>query len=183
MSPKRFFYILCGIVACLVLVGGGGYYFASKMLHERTSALSKKMAEDQAAEQKLSQLGDLQKQYKRLGPILPAIEEALPANKEQSKIALQLRNIAAQSGMNFAGVTFPASTAPGPTSQTVPVGAVLAIPVTFQLQGSYDQLQSFLKQQENLSRYTSVTSLAITADPKNPNKLSFDVSLNVYMKP
>lgn len=182
MSPKKFFYVLCGIAAVVVLGGGAGYYLASQALKAETANLSRRLADEQAGEQQLSSLDDLQKQYERLTPLLPVVNSALPNEKNQSTLALQLRNIAEQSGMNLTGLTFSASTQPGPTSQTIPDGAVLAIPVSFKLAGTYDQLQQFLGLQEHLDRYTSVTSLTISSD-NTSSKLSFDIALNAFLKP
>jgi Tfp pilus assembly protein PilO len=180
MSPKRFFYIMSGILAVILLAGGAAYYYASQNLRAGTTELSQRLADEKLADQKLSSLEDLQKQYERLKPSMPAIYAALPDQKLQSQIAVQLRAIAASSGMALDTLTFPASSAPGPTSQTVKTGDMLATPVTFQLKGNYAQLQRFLDQQEHLNRYSSITSLAITNSDK---ALSYDITLNVFIKP
>ena len=180
MRPKRFFFILCGMLGAMVVLGGAGYYYASQELNEGTKQLSQRLADLELNNQKLADLEDLQRQYERLEEIKPIIFNALPTEKKQAMIALQLRSVAANSGMQLYSLTFPASAAPGPTSQTVPAGDVLAIPVTFQLRGSYGQLQQFLMQQEKLDRYTSITSLAING---SGNVLTFDITLNAFVKP
>jgi Tfp pilus assembly protein PilO len=181
MTAKRFFYILCGALAVIILASGAGYYYASRYLQEGTKELSQRLADEQLADERISSLTDLQKQYERLQPLIPTINNALPTEKNQTQIALQLRNIANHSGMTLDDLTFAASAAPGPVSQTVKVGDVLAIPVTFKLSGSYDQLQQFLSMQEQLNRYSSVTSLNINS--KSNRQIDFDVALNVFMKP
>ncbi len=183
MTPRRFNYILAAIFCAILLAGGGAYYLASQNLSEGTKKLSQRLADEQLADQKITALTDLQQQYNRLKPLIPVINNALPTEKNQSRIAIELRNIASQSGMNLDSLTFPSSAAPGPLSQTVKVGDVLAVPVSFQLLGTYEQLQHFLTRQENLDRYTSMTSLGITAQSGSGGRLNFDVTLNVYMKP
>lgn len=180
MTPKRFFYLLCGLLAIILVGGGGAYYYASTALAASTQAYSRRLADDSLTDQRISNLDDLQQQYRRLTPLLPVVYNALPSSKDQSTIALQLHDIAAASGMSLDSLNFNASSAPGPTSQTIEVGDVLAIPITFQLKGSYEQLQAFLQQQENLSRYTSITSLAISGSGDN---LSFAINLEAFMKP
>ena len=181
MSPQRYFTILCGILGVLVVAGAGGYYLASRSLTSGTAELSQRLGDEQLANQKLDDLGDLQKQYQRLQPLIPVIDNALPTEKDQSTIAVQLHNIAQSSGMDLESLTFAPTVLPGPISQTVPVGSVLAVPITFQLTGNYGQLQQFLQSQELLNRYTSMTSLTINAD--NPNELVFDIGLNAFVKP
>ena len=180
MTPRKFFYILLGALALILVAGGYAYYYATTSLQEGTIKVSQRLGDQQLANERLAQLDDLKQQYQRLQPLLPTINSALPAQKDQTRLALQLRNIASKSGMSLDGLTFPASTAPGPVSQTVKVGDVLAIPVTFQLIGTYEQLQQFLQLQENLDRYTSVTSLTISSDRSG---LSFNISLTAYLKP
>ncbi|HEX7259494.1 MAG TPA: type 4a pilus biogenesis protein PilO [Candidatus Saccharimonadia bacterium] len=181
MNPKRLFYVLCGLL--LAAIGGGGfaYYASSQHFNAGVAKLSQRLSESQAADTNLTKLADLQKQYKQLGPYLPLINESLPAEKNQSKVALQLQNIATASGMRIDNIDFPASSQPGPISQTVPIGDVLALQVTFQLVGNYDQLQDFLRRQERLDRYSSMTSLNI--GPAEAGRLSFSIILNVFVKP
>jgi len=181
MTPKRYFYLLCGVLGLLVIGGGIGYYLLSKSPASGTAELSQRLGDQQLAEQKLADLQDLQKQYQQLQPLIPTINNALPAQKSQSTLALQLRELAQNNGMNLDSLTFTPSTQPGPASQTVPAGSVLAIPVTFQLNGTYAQLQQFLQGQERLSRYTSMTSLAISASENGG--LTFAISLNAFVKP
>jgi Tfp pilus assembly protein PilO len=183
MRPQRFFYVLCGIAVALLAAGGAGYYFASRYLSDGTVQLSQRLADEQLSTDQLGQLKDLEQQYQRLEPLLPIIMGALPQQKDQTKLALQLRNIAATSGMELGNLNFTASATPGPVSQTVKVGDVLAIPVTFQLSGTYPQLQQFLVLQERLDRYTNVTSLNINNNPEGNGELKFDISLNAFMKP
>ncbi len=181
MNAKKFFFVMSGLLAIIIVAGGAAYYYASKNLHDGTQELAQKLGDEQLADDKLAQLQDLQKQYERIQPMIPAIYAALPEQKLQSQIAVQLRSIASASGMKLDTLNFSASTTPGPTSQTVQAGSILAVPVTFQLSGTYDQLQQFLNRQEHLSRYSSITSLAISAG--DTSSLSYDITLNVFIKP
>jgi Tfp pilus assembly protein PilO len=71
---------------------------------------------------------------------------------------------------------------PNDTSQTVADGSVLALPISFQVQGSFAQLQLFLTKVENLSRYTNVTTLSISR-PEKTQPIVYAMTLNVYVKP
>ncbi len=83
--------------------------------------------------------------------------------------------------MQLDNLDFPASTQPSAISQTIKAGDVLAMEVRFQLAGTYDQLQDFLRRQEKLDRYSSMTSLGINTAERE--RLSFSMILNVYVKP
>lgn len=180
MKPKQFFYVLSGLLAFAVVAGAAAYYFASRSLQEKTMTLSQRQADQSLADEKLSRYQDLEKQYRRLSPVLNQIDQALPRDKRQSELSLQLQIIANASGMRIDSITFPASNTPGPTSQTTKVGDVLAMPVSFQLRGTYNQLQAFLERQERLNRYTSMNSLDISGTDPN---LTFSMQLNAFLKP
>jgi Tfp pilus assembly protein PilO len=71
---------------------------------------------------------------------------------------------------------------PTSTSQTVKSGQVLALPISFQLAGTYEQLQTFLKKVERLNRFTNVTNLGISR-PDKTKPIVYSISLNAYIKP
>jgi Tfp pilus assembly protein PilO len=184
MSPKKFFYILLGATAVLVLCGAGGYYLALKYIRATSSTLSQALADSNAASDTLDSLAKLKSQYDHdIVPIIPLINEALPQTKNQTEILAQLQNIAGTTGLTLSTVTFPSPAGlPNNTSQTVPAGTVLALPVSFQLQGSYQQLQSFLTKVETLNRFTNVTTLAIQR-PDKTKPITYSMTLNAYVKP
>ena len=180
MNAKRLFYVLCGMLAILIVGGGFAYYMASKNLHASIAEVSKRQADADVAEERVAKLSDLEKQYQRLAPVINQMNTALPRDKAQSDLSLQLQTMANKSNMKITSLQFTPSAQPGPTSQTTKVGDVLAIPVTFQLKGTYNQLQTFLKQLEQLNRYTNITSLSIT---KADDSILYSVQLNAYLKP
>ncbi len=184
MKAKQFFYGSLAVLALLVIGGGAAYYYATIGIHQKTAKLSQQMALDTVANERISQFIGLRKQYQRFQPLIPQIEAALPPAKKQSEVALQLQQLAASAGMNLPAVTFASSNGlPTGTSQTISSGGLLALPVTFQLTGTYSQLQRFLVSLEQLNRYTSVSSLEIARADAETKTLKFSIDLNVYVKP
>ena len=184
MKPKQFFFIILGIIAGLIVVGSAAYYFALVRLNSLSASYSAQLANQEAVESEISLLARLQLQYSRdIKPILPLMDEALPRTKNQTEILVQLQRIASTNGLALTGVTFPSpSGLPSNISQTITTGAVLALPISFQLQGSYNQLQAFLTQIENLSRFTNVTTLSVSR-PDKTKPIVYTMTLNAYVKP
>ncbi len=184
MSPKRFFFILLGVILGLVLLGGGGYYLGYSKIHATSANYSQQLANQAATEDQLTAITRLRFTYTRdIKPILPLIDQALPRTKNQTEILSQLQTIAGDSGLVLTGVSFPnAQGLPNNVSQTIPSGLVLALPINFQLNGSYAQLQSFLTRAENLSRFTNVTTLAVTR-PDKTKPITYSMTLNAYIMP
>jgi Tfp pilus assembly protein PilO len=184
LDPKKFFYLLLGILVSVLAAGGGGYYYGLTQLHEQSGALAAKMATAEGAGEQIDRMTSLQHQYNRdIVPILPVINSALPREKKQTEILAQLQNIASSTGLSITSVSMPAPIGvPTSVSQTVKDGAVLALPISFQLSGSYGQLQTFLSRVENLNRFTNVTNLAISR-PDKTKPIVYSISLNAYIKP
>jgi Tfp pilus assembly protein PilO len=186
VKPKRFFFVLCGVCAVLAAGLGVGFYYEVQHIKAETIALSKKSADATISGEQLDQLNDLKKQFGQLQEVLTKLNIALPADKNQSVLILQIQQLAANAGMSLPSASFATSAGlPNATSQTVKSGDVLALPISFQLTGTYDQLQNFLKQLEQLGRYSNVSSLGIskTATATGGTSLTFSIVLNVYVKP
>lgn len=183
MKSKQLFFTLVGVIGLLAAGLGTGYYYETKHIQAETKSLSIKAADATLAGEKLDQLNDLKLQFGKLQPVLAKLDLALPKDKNQSAVVLQIQQLAANAGMKLPSASFQASNGlPSATSQTIKAsGAALALPISFQLNGSYAQLQSFLQQLEHLSRYNTVSSLAIAKGTSGP--LSFTMTVNVYIKP
>lgn len=183
MKPKQYYYVILGLMTILVVGAGGGYYWVTTKISSDTEALKRQLAEVEVADITLEELGSLKRQYQRIEPTLAKLDMALPRDKKQSEIIMQLQQIAAAAGMIIPTASFNSTAgAPSVTSQTVKEGDALVMPLMFQSTGSYEQLQSFLVGVEKLNRYTSITNLGITKSDK-PKSLRFTINMNIYLKP
>jgi Tfp pilus assembly protein PilO len=184
LKPKQFFMILLGIFGVTVLLAGTGYYYGLKKLHSDSALLASGLVAQTQADTQIESLSVLKHQYDReIVPILPLLDEALPREKKQTEILTQLQSIASQVGLSIASVNMPSPVGlPTSVSQTIVAGTVLALPISFQLSGSYDQLQEFTARIENLNRFTNITNLAISR-PDKTKPIVYSIALNAYIKP
>ncbi len=184
MSARRFYFGALGGLGVLVAIGVAGDYFATVTLRKQKTVLQTRLAFDEVTSNKIIQLAELEKTYKKLKPLVPQIQAALPKSKQQSEVALQLQKLAASAEMTIPSVSFTApKDLPNATSQTIAENGVLALPVTFQMEGTYPKLQTFLRSVENLNRYTGVSSLSISRKDDKSDLLKFDITVKVYIKP
>ena len=186
MTPKKLFYILISIMVVVVVGGGVAYYLGMQRLKVTTAEIQTKLAEQKTNEDTLASLRAAKTRYQRdIVPILPTIAAVLPPTKNQSEILIQLQTLARSSGLSISSASFPAAgTLPSQTSQTVKAGDALALPITFQVRGRYDQLQTFLTSLETLQRLTTVTNLVIShPDASNPDLLNYALTVNTFIKP
>jgi len=184
MKPKQFFFILLGATVLVVAAAGGGYYWAMKKMQAGSTAYAAQLANQSAADDEIDMLEHTKYEYNNeIVPILPLMDEALPHDKKQTEILAQLQNIASSVGLDITSISMPAPQGlPTSVSQTQAVGNVLALPITFQLSGTYAQLQTFAQKVENLNRFTNITNLAIEhADKSRP--IIYSMAVDAYILP
>ncbi len=184
MSPKRYSQILLGILGVLIVGGGVGYYYALRYMQATSASYGQKQTQLAIADKQLDYLQQLTGQYQRqIIPILPLMNEALPHVKNQTELLAQLQTLAGQSGLSISTITFAAPAGlPGPTSQTIAAGGVLALSSNFTITGTYAQLQTFLSGLENLSRLVTVTQLNISPG-SGGHTINYAISMFAYLKP
>ncbi|MBW4060986.1 type 4a pilus biogenesis protein PilO [Candidatus Saccharibacteria bacterium] len=184
MTPKQFFFGILGVTAVTLAASGYGYVYALHRLGTAKLTLATSLGQQVADQDQIDGLTRLKVQYaKEVVPELPLMDTALPHTKDQTALLVQLQSIAASCGLVLGSATFPSSGGlPSGTSQTTQLGAVLALPVSFDVAGSFQQLQSFLSKIETLNRFTSVTSLTVSR-PDKTKAIDYSITLNAYVKP
>jgi Tfp pilus assembly protein PilO len=184
MTPKQFFYGILGTIVITIGAGTYGYIYALHRLEAAKLSLATSLGTQIVDQNQIDALGKLKASYaKEVVPELPLMNIALPRTKDQTALLVQLETVASGSGLVLSGAAFPASGGlPSGTSQTTLLGTVLALPVSFDVTGSFQQLQTFLGRIENLNRFTSVTSLTVSR-PDKTKPINYSITLNAYVKP
>jgi Tfp pilus assembly protein PilO len=182
MKPKIFFSILLGLIAVILAAGVGAYYLAFSKLVSTSSSYSQQLSNQAESDSMLAAIRKLEFSYKNnVRPIIPLMDSALPRNKNQTELLTQIKSIASESGLSITNINFATVNGlPSNVTQTTPNGSVLALPINFQLDGSYAQLQQFLFRAEKLKRLTNITTLSVT---KNDKAISYAITMNAYIMP
>lgn len=212
MNSKRLHLILLVTIA-LVCVGLiASTVQINKMLGAEAKTLVGLKAKSQALAQEQVRLQQSKRQiqdYTELEKITKAI---VPEDKSQAETVREIVNIAAANGVKLGSITFPASTlgsnvkpaTPGSTPSPAPTGGgksaalsqlqavpsipgVYLMPITITSDTnspvSYNRFLEFLIDLENNRRTAQVSTITLQPDSKNPNVLTFSLSLNKYIKP
>ena len=185
ITPKQFFYVSLGVIVVAAGLGGYGYVYALGRLHTSSANLAMVMGQQAADQDTIDGLTKMKSEYAKIVvPALPLMDAALPRTKNQTQLLSQLQTIAGNRGLALGTVTFSSSSGlPSDLSQTVPAGSVLALPVTFDVHGTFAQLQAFLTDLETLNRFTNVTTLTVSKSGTASQGLAYSISLNAYVKP
>jgi Tfp pilus assembly protein PilO len=182
MTPKRYSFILLGILVALAAGIGYGYWVGKATLSSSTTKLSGALADRDQADQTISQLIELKRQYEQdVVPVMPDVDSFLPTSKQQSQVLLQLETLAGRHNVSIGVINMPnPASVPSNVSQAVASGSLYALPITMNTAGSYGNLQAFLKDVEQLNRFVNVTTLTIGS---TNDSLTYNLQLNAYFKP
>ncbi len=194
LQPKTFTYVLIGTIVALTLIGTVGFYFATKFMTAQKEALRQAKTDLYLAVQHNQQLVELKVKYSKASQKLDEITAAMPSQKQQPEIIVQLKSEAEKIGFDLQSIQFTgmaSSVQKGKTkdpnlTQTTKKGDIYILPVSLKLKGTFKQLSDYLTIIENLSRYNSAVSINIVKENESQSSTSerdITILLNTYLKP
>lgn len=209
MNTKRSYLAL--IILLVVLAAGiiGGTYGIQSLLKGQARQLVSHKARLQALDAEQVQLNQAKKDITKYTPLYSISKVVVPENKNQAEAVRLIVKLADDNGISLQSISFPASNlgssgvAPKPAagssattgkapslSQLVPVPGIVGV---YDLQlsvasdpnklATYPQLISFLKALENNRQTALVSSMSIEPDTSNHSRFSFNLTLDIYIKP
>lgn len=205
MNSKRFFFVMLGGLALLLVLTGGLFYKADKTLHKegdnlvelklQKSVLDKQQKDLQQAKQDIVEYGELESITKSI----------VPQDKDQAQAIVEIANLANNAGISIGSIQFPESelgkvvkgaknkqlnTSDSSTTQLTPVDGIkgvyameIKIANHKEIAVPYERIIKFLSGLENNRRTAQVTNLSINPDQENPQLFHFAITLNTYIRP
>lgn len=213
MTSKRLYFVLLASLVLLGAAGITGVWFGNKMLQQKTARLTAAKTENIILDKQQQALIQAKKDIEKYSELEKIAKSIVPQEKDQARTVREIIKLADESGVKIGAITFPSSTlgnaapkaatpAPGETSPapaapavpaTTQVKAVDGIPGLYQMevnvQGqagqtlTYQRFISFLKRLEQSRRTSQVNSLTVTPNSTDRNVVSFNLIINVYLKP
>jgi len=125
---------------------------------------------DKQMEDKISALIEAQAYYQQIEPLLPAVDQALPPNPEVVPLVIQLRNLASTSGVLLTSLQPNSTPLLGKTpdkNTNTPTSSLVSskqqsYDLTVSVQGSFENIQSYINGIINMRRVTSITGMTIS---------------------
>lgn len=205
MNSKRLFYGLVGVLLIVAALFAGSVYLGWKHLDKQTSKLSDLKVEASVLQDTQRSLAKAKKDIVTYSDIEQVTKTVIPQEKDQARTVREIVKIAADNNIAIASIGFPASTlgtkpaagaggaaaatAPGVTTQTQKVDGIsnverLEMIVTSESArpALYTDFISFLSDLEKNRRTAQVSNINIQPVADNRNRLSFSITLNVYIK-
>lgn len=118
MSPKKFNYVMIGIVALLAVLAVVGVVMGSNMLTKKSAKLAELKLENKVLEEQKTDLIAAKasiEQYKELEKIAKQI---VPQDKDQARAVREIVKIGNTAGINISSVSFPSSSLGGSAAPT-----------------------------------------------------------------
>lgn len=209
MTSKRIYYILVGSLVLSFIALIGGAYAINGILTKQSNSLTELKARSAAFSEEQITLEKSKKQVEQYASLNQIAKAIVPQDKDQAEAVREIVNIAAQYNISLAAINFPASTLGNtPTSSAAPASAnagtvatksfsqllpVKNIPGVYQLTITvtgdtnkpvpYSQFIRFLEALEHNRRTAQVSTITIEPNATNRNLLTFNLTLNEYIKP
>lgn len=205
MNSKRLFYGLVGALMIAAALFAGSVYLGWKHLDKQTSKLSDLKVEASVLQDTQRSLAKAKKDIVTYSDIEQVTKTVIPQEKDQARTVREIVKIAADNNIQIASIGFPASTlgtkpvagagggaaatATGVTTQTQKVDGIsnverLEMIVTSESARPvlYTDFISFLSDLEKNRRTAQVSNINIQPVANNRNRLSFSITLNVYIE-
>mgnify|MGYP001546842807 CR=1 FL=1 len=205
MNSKRVYYLMLGLIVLLVVGLIGGAYGANGLLEKQANELKDAKAKNTALSNQQIGLTQAKKDVQKYSDLEQIAKSVVPQDKDQAEAVREIVNIASANGVKLASVTFPPSALGGTTGSAVAsrssstannlsqLQPVKGIPEVYNLQITvqqdstapvpYNQFLSFLTGLENNRRTAQVSNITLTPDVKNRSLLTFNLTLDEYIKP
>lgn len=209
MNTKRIYFVMIGVVGLTGALLIASTVLADIQLRKQAAKLHELRLEGRLIREQETALLQANNDLKKYGDLEETAKRVVPQDKDQARTVREINKIAAESGIELASVTFPASnlgqvparqeqaegeasTAPSapPLSQ---VKTVEGIPGVYAMEVvitsntskpiTYQKLIEFLERLERNRRTAHVDKITVTPSSTGSNNVTFSLTLNAYVKP
>lgn len=212
MNSKKVFYVMTGLVSLASMAVIAGVVLGSSQLKQTAEQLMEHKLEARLLDEQQIGLIKAKKDIEANQELEQIAKTVVPQEKDQARTVREIINLADASGVKISSVTFPSSnlgqssplaTPSTPTDGSTPstpaapsitqAKPVPGIPGVLQLEisvrsdpgrpVSYERFIEFLERLEQNRRTAHVTSINVKPDTKINDAVTFDLVINVFIKP
>ncbi len=211
MSTKRAFFVMSGTLVLVCMLFFTSIFFGNQMLQKKSARLLTLKIDNRTLEEQQVSLVKAKKDVETYAELDRIARAVVPQEKDQARTVREIITIAESAGVKISSVTFPSSNlgqaqvkpvapkegeAPSPTpaapsiTQVKPVDNIKGVfqqEITIQSDSSapvpYSKLIDFLGRLEQNRRASQVTSITVQPSARDRNLVTFNLIINVYIKP
>ncbi len=207
MNSKHVFFGMIGAVSLLVISVFLSLMQASKTLTQRSDKLMELKLNNRVLDEQQTLLTQAAKDVDKYTKLEEVARAIVPQDKDQAEAVREIVKIANETQVKLGAISFPVSTlgqaavAPpassgttkvvsSPLSQVKPVDnipGVYVMEISIQQDTNapvtYDRMINFLSRLEKNRRTAHVVNVTVQPDPSNRSLLTFNLIVNIYIKP
>jgi hypothetical protein len=203
LNSKLIFFIMCGVAALLAVGALALTFLGSNWLAKKTNSLTELKLENAVLDEQKRSVTQAQKDIETYAELEQIAKKVVPQDKDQARTVRGIIQLAGESGISIASISFPSSTlgltgagsgvaktgGPSSLTQVKPVegiAGVYQLEITIQSTPdttNFTKLLDFLKRLEANRSTSQVSSLTITPNSSNRALLTFSMVINAYIKP
>lgn len=207
MNSKHVFFGMIGAVSLLVISVFLSLMQANKMLTGRSDKLMELKLNNRVLDEQQTLLTQAAKDVDKYTKLEKVARAIVPQDKDQAEAVREIVKIANETQVKLGAISFPVSTlgqaavtpaassgttkvASLPLSQVKPVDnipGVYVMEISIQQDTNapvtYDRMINFLSRLEKNRRTAHVVNVTVQPDPSNRSLLTFNLIVNIYIKP
>jgi len=197
LTSFRVFVLLCAACGLMLAAAFGLTYGANKLFTTQAGTLDDAKVDHAVAEDRETALATAQANIKKYETLNEIAQGVIPQDKDQARTVGEIVAIANRNNINIGGITFPASrlgntsrskATSNAESQLTPVKGVsglyvMQVAVTSSGLSRYDNFLRFINDLQSNRRTANITSVSAQPSSTNRNFVTFDLSINAYIRP
>lgn len=209
MTSKRLFFVLIGLISCTILAIVGMAVLGNIVLKKQSAKLLEAKVEYASLDAQEIAFKQAQKDIVKYSDLNTLTKRIVPQDKDQAKTLREIYKIAESNGVPVKTITFSTSTlgqkaVPAPKTETKSATpqATTSITQVKPVDGingvytmeiilandadslvSFDNITKFMTGLESNRRTAHISNITLTPDRKKGNKLTYNITLRVYIKP
>lgn len=190
-KEKRYYIFISSLIAFFAICAIGYGSFAFLTLSQKQAAIAEKKYYTEKLNEKEQILAELEGRYEQIEQDLPLIDNALPSEKDSSKLLADLDSLAKSANLRMTflepgsvGSSRQKSSTDLSLLQTVKGSLGYEIPLELRVEGSYRNFQEFVRKMENYQRLINIESVEITKqdDQAAPDYVEAIINIRAYLK-
>lgn len=190
-KERRYYIVISALIAFFTIATLCLGAFAFLALSQKQAAIAEKRYYTEKLTEKQQILEELEKRYENVSDDLPLIDNALPSEKDSSKLLADLDTLATSANLRLTflepgSVSSSKSKNAGDLSllQTVRGSTGYELPLEIRVEGSYKNFLDFIRRVENYQRLINIESIEIN---KQENESVSDyieamIDIRAYLK-
>lgn len=211
MTSKRLFFLLIGLIGCTIVAIVGMAVLGNIVLKKQSAKLVEAKAEYASLDAQELAFKQAQKDIVKYSELNTLTKRIVPQDKDQAKTLREIYKIAESNGVPVKTITFSTSTLgekSGTSSKTDPKSAtpsaqqstsITQVKPVDGINGvytmeiilandadnlvSFDNITKFMTGLESNRRTAHISNITLTPDRKKGNRLTYNITLRVYIKP